>query len=262
MMHGADSKVNRQKSYLKKWIANTLWFNRFMRNAASIIYLSRTELENCLSAGNNSHNIIIPNGCDRGEYVENKNKIHNPVNIIFLGRLAKFHKGIDVLLDAIELLKKQSYREVKIKFYANENDVDLQYLKNRLPSISTLAEYCGGVYGEQKVQVLKNADAFILTSRFEGMPMGVLEALSYGVPCILTPGTNMADDLQQKGAGWQTDFDAISISQRIVDAVEDLKHNYNDFHNAAFALSSNYDWKKIALRHVDLMREIAKCKSS
>ena len=126
MMHGADSKVNRGSSPLKKWLANILWFNRFMNEASAVVYLSQAELDNCLSAKNNKNNVIIPNGCDRDEVDLSNIRLQRPVNIIFLGRLAKFHKGIDVLLDALNILKSRNFNEAKVSFYANENDVDLQ----------------------------------------------------------------------------------------------------------------------------------------
>ena len=42
-------------------------------------------------------------------------------------------------------------------------------------------------------------DLFIHTFRFEGHPIAVLEALSYGIPCLLTPGTNMAGEVEAAG---------------------------------------------------------------
>lgn len=257
MMHGADSKSNRQSSPFKKWIANVLWFNRFMKDAAAIIYLSQTEIDNCLSARNNKMNVIIPNGCDKGEFDAKSLKIHSPVNIIYIGRLARYHKGIDVLLDALEILKTEKYCDAKFCFYANANDVDFQYFQDRLLNLRGIATYCGSVYGEKKKQVLVNADAFILTSRFEGMPMGVLEALSYGIPCILTPGTNMADGLKSAGAGWKTEFDSRAIAKTIQEAVNDLRANYLKYHQAAYEQSFIYDWNRIAEMHVKLMMEIS-----
>ena len=257
MMHGADSKVNRKSAPFKKWIANTIWFDNFMKKASAIVYLSQTEMDNCLSAKNNKNNVIIPNGCDQEDFDISRIGIHTPVNIIYLGRLAKYTKGIDILLDSLEILKNEEYSEVIVNFYANENDIDLQYLKNRLPHLNGIANYCGGAYGDKKKNVFKEADAFILTSRSEGMPMGVLEALSYGVPCILTPGTNMADDLQLSGAGWKAELNKNSVANKIKEAVRDLKHQYNMYHQSAIKLSANYDWAKIAQKHIDLMEKIA-----
>lgn len=258
MMHGADSKANRQSAPLKKWIANVLWFNHFMKDAAAVVYLCQAEIDNCLSAKNNQNNVIIPNGCDQGLFDAENICIHSPVNIIYLGRLTKLHKGIDVLLDALDILKTEKFHEAKISFYANENDIDLQYLLDRLSGLKDVATYCGSVYNDKKKQVLRDADAFILTSRFEGMPMGVLEAISYGIPCILTPGTNMSDELLAAGAGWKTEFNSYAIARNIKKAVNDLKENYRKYHQAAYTQSAIYDWKEIANKHVNLMMKISK----
>ena len=42
------------------------------------------------------------------------------------------------------------------------------------------------VTGEVKEKLLLDSDIFIQTSRFEGMPLGIIEALSYGIPCLIT----------------------------------------------------------------------------
>ena len=76
------------------------------------------------------------------------------------------------------------------------------------PSVNDLAKapeekvlkLCGPIAGADKKKVLKDADLFLHTSRSEGHPMGVLEALAYGIPCLLTPGTNMASEVAASGA--------------------------------------------------------------
>jgi len=258
MLHGADSKVNRQSAPFKKWLVNTLWFNRFMHDAKALIFLSKEEENNCLSAKKNKTTVVIPNGCDKREFSEDRLCHNEPINIIFLGRFAKFHKGIDVLLDALEILKTQGYNGATVRFYGNKNDIDFQYLKDRLPALKGIATYCGRVYGPEKEQVLQDADALILTSRFEGMPMSVLEALSYGVPCILTPGTNMAEDIESSGAGWKAQFNPQSVADTIVQAGYELRRNYVYYHKAAYTLSLKYDWRESAVRHVRLMEKITK----
>lgn len=258
MMHGANSIENIKKSYWKKKLANELWFNKFLVNAEAIIYLSRAEYECCVSKDLNQHNVIIPNGCDQVNDYASKNTMHDPINIIYLGRLAIHHKGIDYLLGALKILQSRDLNSIHVCFYGNENDTDTELIKRRLAELEEIASYEGPAYDEKKKSVLSNADAFILTSRYEGMPMGVLEALSYGVPCILTPGTNMAEDVVKEGAGWETDFEVQSIANTIMRAVADLRQNYHEYHEAAYNMSKRYDWKTIAKQHIAVMDRISK----
>lgn len=258
MMHGANSVENHKKNQLKKWIANTLFFNKFMRDADTIVYLSQEEFENCLSKNINPCYAIIPNGCDMVDIDVSTKSPNRPLRIIYLGRLIIHHKGLDYLLDALDILKKKNFKEAVFQFYGNENDVDIKNVKYRLESLEGLASYEGPAYGEKKADVLANADVFILTSRYEGMPMGVLEALTYGVPCILTPGTNMAEVVVVAGAGWKTELNAQAIADTIIRATTDLNSNYLKYCKSAYLMSLSFDWKIIAKRTIELLQNLAK----
>ena len=50
----------------------------------------------------------------------------------------------------------------------------------------------GAVFGKVKEKVLLDNDFFILTSRLEGHPMALIEALSYGLPCLVTQGSRLS----------------------------------------------------------------------
>lgn len=256
MMHGANSKENIKKGFLKKKVANALWFNSFLNKASGIIYLSEKELENCVSKGLNDKNYIMPNGCEMVDVDIDNIYIHKPINIVYLGRLVLHHKGIDYLLDALDILAKKESNDFHVTFYGNENDIDILEIKKRLKKLITIAHYAGPVYGKEKANVYKEADMFILTSRFEGMPMAVLEALSYGVPCLLTPGTNMSSDVMNSYAGWETLCDAETIARDIERAIAELKVNYKKIHQAAYNLSKNYDWKLIAKQSIEILQTI------
>ena len=41
--------------------------------------------------------------------------------------------------------------------------------------------------------------------------MGLIEALSYGLPCLVTSGTNMADEIEKADAGWTADVSVEGI---------------------------------------------------
>ena len=45
--------------------------------------------------------------------------------------------------------------------------------------------------------------------------MGLLEALSYGLPCLVTTGTNMAEEIKEADAGWTSDISVDGISEAL-----------------------------------------------
>ena len=103
-------------------------------------------------------------------------------------------------------------------------DYAAQIEENEVSDILMVKE---GVFGVEKESVLRNADFFIMTSRYEGMPMSMIEAMSYGVPCFATKGTNLADEIREWDAGWscETSIEGIvsGLNRLIIDVDKTLK---------------------------------------
>jgi glycosyltransferase involved in cell wall biosynthesis len=53
--------------------------------------------------------------------------------------------------------------------------------------ISDIVEFYGWVSGDEKVKLLNESDVYILPSYYEGLPISILEAMSYRMPIISTP---------------------------------------------------------------------------
>ncbi len=53
--------------------------------------------------------------------------------------------------------------------------------------------FAGPKFGAEKMFILKNSKAFILPSYNEGLPVSVLEALSFGTTCLISQNCNMND---------------------------------------------------------------------
>ena len=60
--------------------------------------------------------------------------------------------------------------------------------------------FFGPAFGVEKEALLRSADAFILPSFSEGLPMSVLEAWSYGLPVLMTPECNLPEGFACKAA--------------------------------------------------------------
>jgi glycosyltransferase involved in cell wall biosynthesis len=128
----------------------------------------------------------------------------SPKRMAFLGRLAVDHKGLDVLLEGYARYVKSSGAADSELIIAGPDfrsgRVQLQALtESLLPDGSV--RFPGPLFGDDKDALLRSARVFVHTSRWEGMPFAVLEALATGCPVLLTPATNLGDVVQEYGAG-------------------------------------------------------------
>ncbi len=245
----------KQVRKIKKKIADLLFFNRFVKNAAAIHYLTETEKKD--SSAYKTNALVIPNGIDMPTDVGADNKKEHLI-ISYVGRLNVYQKGIDVLFDACGIIREDLIRNnVKICFYGPDQERALEQMNEWCTSrkLDGIIEINGAVFNEQKADVLRNSDAFIMTSRFEGMPMGLIEALSYGLPCIVTPGTNLMDEIVTSGAGIGCELSAQAVAKAIKNMV--LKRDeLTEMSQKAKELAERYSWDGIAAKTHRIYRDL------
>ena len=88
------------------------------------------------------------------------------------------------------------------------------------------------------------------------MPLGILEALSYGLPVLITEGTNLTKVVSEYQAGFVCDSDADSIAQAIEKAVSE-RRDFSVLSSAALRLiKDNFQWETIAEKAVADYRKI------
>ena len=106
-----------------------------------------------------------------------------PGRILFLGRLRQ-EKGAFDLLQALTLLRN-SHPGLAVTC-AGDGDLDAVRRHAHALGVSEFVHLPGWVDGAEKEKLLSEAALFVLPSYFEGLPVGVLEAMAYGMPVIAT----------------------------------------------------------------------------
>lgn len=125
------------------------------------------------------------------------NKDYNNNCILFLGRLCE-EKGVYKLLEAIKVLSV-THPDIKLNICGSgEEDKILKYIRDN--SLSNNVKLIGWVAKYQREKQLKENSIFVLPSKYEAMPMSLLEAMAYrnipvctnvgGIPQIIQDGTN------------------------------------------------------------------------
>lgn len=240
------TKKAQHKKHFKKFMGNICYFNKMARKAAAIQFLSYQEK---IDSGKkwNKKSLIIPNGIDIPD-VKKEKFSRKGINATYIGRYEIYQKGLDILLNAIDKsqmdLRKSNFI---LNMYGVNQEKTINILKKKIleNNISDLVKINDAVYKGRKEKLLLNTDVFILTSRFEGMPMGVIEALAYGVPCLVTKGTNMTGDIEEYNAGWTCDISDEKIEKAIKKMLNEKK-KFSILGKNARNLAQKYSWREIA----------------
>ncbi|EIY61191.1 hypothetical protein HMPREF1071_03062 [Bacteroides salyersiae CL02T12C01] len=105
-------------------------------------------------------------------------------NFLFLGRLGK-RKGV---YDLLEVLRDhKTYYKGRIKLFLG-GDGEIEQVQKCIKEygLEEIVKYIGWITGEKKIELLNKSDVYILPSYSEGLPISILEAMSYKLPIIST----------------------------------------------------------------------------
>ena len=226
--HGSFAPMLLRKPLILKHIFRFL-FGLRLANGASFVHLhSQDEIGDARSFGVKTKLVVAEQGIDKSslpaELPRDWFKRHYPLDegkfkIVFLGRLDPWHKGIDLLLHGLKIALHQA-PDLRLYLIGPEK----QRYKHVIPElvaqlgISERVVLAGPLYEPaEKFAALASADCFALTSRFEGFPLTVLEAMACGTPLIVTPGTNATEIVRSSGAGIACSADPDAIAHALLE---------------------------------------------
>lgn len=243
--------------WTKKLPALLLYQKAAVVNADCIHATAESEKENLLKLGYNDKIEIVANGIDVDSIVM-KNSWERKKNILFLSRI-HVKKGIEFLLEAVALLKEQ-LADYTINI-AGEGDYDyIVSLKNRTKElgIEKIINFCGGVYGEMKWKLFRDADVFVLPTYSENFGIVVGEALACGTPVITTKGTPW-EELNTELCGWWIEIGTEATKKALSDFLTLSEGELRIMGNNGRKLIENkYSTKRIALNMFLLYSKIIK----
>jgi glycosyltransferase involved in cell wall biosynthesis len=167
-------------------------FERSILNGAAFVHALNTH-EQLERYGVRSPVVFVPNGIEAPDLGRNPRRplsdempeLANRTLILFLGRLEPVQKGLDLLIAALArtgltdvalVLAGPDYKNGRRKIVRL-----IESARSRVPIV--LRE---PLIGRDKHDALVEADVFVHTSRWEGMPLAVLEAAVQGRPLLLT----------------------------------------------------------------------------
>jgi len=168
------------------------------------------------------HVVPLPNCIDLRDANKFERKYKDdstPLELGYLGRIAKT-KGMDYLLEACRILKERNIPFL-LKF-AGAEEIDGQYLPQFRNLLGNQFVCLGIVSGDSKSKFLQSLDLLVMPTFFEGLPMSLLECMSYGVVPVITPVGSIPAVVKDQQNGILI---KVKDKQSIVDAIIYLHTN-------------------------------------
>ena len=215
-LHGWTSKSAFQKialyENLEKFLVHR--FDQVVAVSDSILQKieSRVQKGQALKISNGMAVSPWPTSERRGIWRETKGTERDPVSILAIGRLSH-EKGFDILIAAAQLLKEKGVHiSVKIAGAGPR--------RNELAGLIDAAGLTREVvligYVTDTRPLYLAADIFVLSSRTEGLPLVLLEAMSFGTPVIATPVGDVPEVLGGEECGHlMTSIDTYTLADAV-----------------------------------------------
>lgn len=198
--------------------------------------------------------VFIPNGVSnhierKPQIFKNKFGLDKDEYILFLGRLVP-EKGIKYLIEAF----KQVDTEKKLVIAGGSSDTS--EFENEMKEIAKEDKrilFTGFVQGQELEELYSNAYVYALPSDLEGMPLSLLEAMSYGNCCLVSDIPECAEVVEDKALIFKK-ADVKDLQSKLQDACDHSEKVDAHKKQAADFICSKYNWDEIVQATLKLYR--------
>jgi glycosyltransferase involved in cell wall biosynthesis len=251
--HGGYDPVSLSRSVLRKHVYSALYERRLVRRADTVVALTEIEVGQVRDFAGAVRTAVVPNGVaprPAGDRVGLRRRLGIPLDArlaVFVGRLDVRHKGLDRLVRAAAAAPSWRLLVVGPDHRGGREEL-LRLLAGSVAE--GRVELAGEVPPADLPGVHAAADLFVLPSRWEGLPMSLLEALGAGVPALVSPEVDRLVPVRARGAGWVSAPDDLGVMLEALATAPAAEWSRRAA--AARDLARDYDWDAVARAHEEV----------
>lgn len=254
-IHGLDWQRAKWGGFATKYIK----FGEKMavKYADEIIVLSKN-VQKYFKDNYKRETVFIPNGVNKPEIIKadiikEKYGLKKDEYVLFLGRMVP-EKGIHYLIDAFN--KVNTDKKLVIAGGASDTDTYYSKLKEKAKDNKNII-FTGFVQGKELEELYSNAYIYCLPSDLEGMPLSLLEAMSYGNCCLTSDIDECAEVLLDKGITFKKSNinDLKKTLQYLIDNDKEVKKYKKE---AQSYILKKYNWDDVVKKTIELYKKEGK----
>lgn len=199
--------------------------------------------------------VFIPNGVNRPEIreaqlIKDKFGLDKDSYILFLGRIVP-EKGVLYLIEAFKQI--DTNKKLVIAGGSSDTEAFMQELKD-LANRDERIIFTGFVQGRMLEELYSNCYVYCLPSDLEGMPLSLLEAMSYGNCCVVSDIAECAEVVEDKAVVFRKS-DVEQLKEKLQELVErpETVEKYKAM--AADFICKKYSWDDVVSRTLELYKK-------
>jgi len=263
--HGMMTRWDWSKQMTLKRIFFATQLGPVWRRAHAIRYLSQGELDSSVVMPPGRYT-IIPNAMElpsslncpaTARFARERLGLSDDAQLVlFLGRVTP-QKGVIELLQAFERIAVACPRSI----LAIAGPLDGEYgeqVRQRAASMAygDRVRVLGPVFGGVKSDLFAAASVFVTLSKNEGLSIAALEALSFGVPAVLTRASNLPE-VELGGGGVITGGDPAVAANALIGLLRNPSRLEQMRGKARRIVERNFSWQAVMPKLSQLYFEVA-----
>lgn len=253
-VHGLDWQRAKWGNFASRYIK---YGEKTIANYANEIIVLSTNNQKYFFTNYNRNSNFIPNGVNKPAIRETSLithkyglRIHD--YILFLSRLVP-EKGLDYLIDAFSNIKTDI--KLVIAGGSSHSDEYVEKIKEKASSDNRII-FTGFADGELLEELFSNCLVYILPSDIEGMPLSLLEAMSYGCICLVSDISENIEVVEDYAVTFKKS-DKNDLQGKLEYLINRGFNNYTPSEISSFILKK-YNWDQVVDKHLKLYNNTKK----